>query len=166
MTKKEELKGIEFSHYYGKLREGAVFTTVRTWRHQKDLYYRSGQTYEVRLRLPALPDKAHPRVWPLGRAVLLQVVRLNSSSLSQPFLDYDTDRGKYTLPAAKESMLMLFRWVDGIPPSCVHQVGGGCRNCGGTGAVTDPDGNTWSCPWCVEERKRTAQEKREAVGGM
>jgi hypothetical protein len=44
----------------------------------------------------------------IDTATLLQVIPVNLEDLSQPFLDYDTDKRTYALPKKGKIMMLLF----------------------------------------------------------
>lgn len=44
----------------------------------------------------------------IDTATLLQVIPVNLEDLSQPFLDYDTDKRTYALPQKGKLMMLLF----------------------------------------------------------
>ena len=51
---------------------------------------------------------------PIGAAKLLQVIESDYSDLTQEFIDYDTDFGKYPLPAKGACLILIFIKYGGI----------------------------------------------------
>lgn len=45
----------------------------------------------------------------ITKATLLDIFIVNLEELSQPFIDYDTDNGKYELPKRGKYMVLLFK---------------------------------------------------------
>lgn len=45
----------------------------------------------------------------ISKAKLLEVLIVNLEDLSKPFLDYDTDNGKFQLPKKGKYMLLIFQ---------------------------------------------------------
>lgn len=50
---------------------------------------------------------------PIENAKLVEVVFVLLQNLSRPFLDYDTDKGKYSLPAQGGYLMLMFQKPNG-----------------------------------------------------